>query len=257
MYFAYVDESGNTDPAGSRTYTLACCLVRGETWPDTFDRMIAFRRFLRAQFRLPVRAEIKANYLLRNGGPFRPLGLSDNARADIYRQAIRLQPKLHFVTFAVVINKLNLAIRYPQRDPRDVAWEFLLQRLERFSAVSHVGHPVVMIHDEGEAARVRKLARKARRWGQAASAFGTGQLSRPARLLLDDPMPRDSRQSYFLQMADLTAYAAFRRIHPPPVRPIQIVPQMLWDELGTATYAQANQLAKRLSTVVPGIVAWP
>jgi hypothetical protein len=110
MYFAYVDESGNTDPAGSRTYTLACCLVRGETWPDRFDRMIAFRRFLRAQFGLPVRAEIKANYLLRNGGPFRPLGLSESARADIYRQAIRLQPKLHFVTFAVVINKLNLAM---------------------------------------------------------------------------------------------------------------------------------------------------
>lgn len=111
----------------------------------------------------------------------------------------------------------------------------------------------MLVHDEGEGPIVRKLARKARRAGTAGSAFGTGVLQRPARLLLDDPVARDSRQSYFLQLADLTAYAAYRRIRPPPARPTQIVPQLLWDQLGAAIYRPANMLAGG----VPGIVSWP
>lgn len=97
---------------------------------------------------------------------------------------------------------------------------------------------------------VRKLARKARRAGTAGSMFGTGLLRRPARDLLDDPVAKDSRQSYFLQLADLDAYAAFRRLYPPPARPVQIVPQGMWDQLATARYWQANMY----SGDPPGIV---
>jgi Protein of unknown function (DUF3800) len=116
----------------------------------------------------------------------------------------------------------------------------------------------MVVHDEGETAVVRKIARKARRAGSAESAFGTGQLDRPARLLVDDPVSRDSKQSYFIQLADLSAYAAFRRIHPPPPRHVPIVPQGMWDELGAAVYTDANYLA-RLDHPAdpPGIVSWP
>lgn len=257
MLFAYVDESGNIGPApgGSRSYTLGCVLVRDVAWPDTFDRLIAFRRFLRARFDIPVRAEVKANYLVHNGGGFRALGLSEAARAAIFRQAIRLQPKLGLLAFAVVIRKHELWARDPARNPRDVAWEFLLQRFERLGSPngSHPGEPVLLVHDEGEGAIVRKLARKARRAGTAGSAFGTGRLNVPARLLLDDPVSKDSRQSYFIQLADLTAYAAYRRLYPPPPRRVHVCPHLLWDQLGAATYHQANQLQGG----VPGIVAWP
>lgn len=104
---------------------------------------------------------------------------------------------------------------------------------------------------------MRKIARKARRAGSAGSAFGTGHLGRPARLLIDDPVSRDSRQSYFIQLADVSAYAAFRRIHPSPHH-APIVPQEMWDELGEAIYADANYLA-RLDHPEdpPGIVSWP
>jgi hypothetical protein len=251
VHFAYVDESGDSGPAGSRTYTLAAILVDAAQWPTVFDELIAFRRFLRDRFGIPVRAEIKANHLLRNGGVFRPLGLSESARFAVYRAHMRLQEKLELQTFAVVIRKAELAQRRHGADPRDVAWEYLIQRLERFTTIG--GNEVLIVHDEGDAARVRKLARKARRAGSAGSAFGTGTLRRPATRLIDDPVPRDSRQSYFLQMADLNAYAAFRAIIPPPVRAVQIVPSTMWDELGAARFAAAN----RLSGGTPGIVAWP
>jgi hypothetical protein len=244
MHFAYVDESGDTGRGGSRTYCLACVLIDADLWPNRFDRVIDFRRHLRSLFGVPVRAEIKANYLLHNGGPFRPLGLSESVRHVIYRQAMRLQPKLGFKTFAIVVNKAA----HPNRTADDLAWECLLQRLERFS---HYEEEVVLVvHDEGNQLAVRKIARKSRRAGSAGSMLGTGVLKRPFSQLLDDPVSRVSAQSYFLQFADLAAYASFRRHYPPPPRPVQIVPRRMWDELGSARHRPANMY----SGGPPGIV---
>jgi hypothetical protein len=68
---------------------------------------------------------------------------------------------------------------------------------------------------------IRKIARKTRRAGSGGSAFGTGSLRRPARLLIEDPMPKNSTHSYFLQHADLAAYAAFRVYDLPATRAVQ------------------------------------
>lgn len=71
LTLAYADESGSAGAAGSTTFTLGCVLVEAARWPNVFDDVLDYRRFLPDRFGLPVRAEIKANYLLRTGGPFR------------------------------------------------------------------------------------------------------------------------------------------------------------------------------------------
>lgn len=250
MFLAYVDESGDRGIGGSRTYALGCVLVEDTAWPETFDQLIAFRRFLRASFGLPVRAELKANHLLRNAGAFRPLALSEPSRHAIYRQSMRLHAKLDLQTFAVVIDKARLAGSQPARDPADVAWDYLLQRLERFTTRGNTH--LLLLHDEGDSAHVRKLARKARRAGTAGSMFGTGQLRRPFKRLVEDTVPRNSAQSYFLQLADLAAYAAYRRLHPPPPRPVHIVPQGMWNELGAARLAVVNKYSGGPPAIVQG-----
>lgn len=218
-----------------------------------FDEVLAFRRFLKISFKIPIRAEIKANYLLQNHGPFRPLGLSEPARFGIYRGLMRLQHKLGLSVFAVVIRKEVMAKKGVVGDPRQIAWDFLLQRLERFTTLGN--HEVVVLHDEGESHLIRKLTRKARRAGSAGSMFGTGALTRPARRVVDDPSPRKSHESYLVQFADLDAYAAFRRIYPPKPRlgRVTIVPQDTWNELGAARYGKVNIW----SGGPAGIVSWP
>jgi Protein of unknown function (DUF3800) len=215
------------------------------------DDVIDFRRFLRVRFRVPVRGEIKANHLLQNRGIFRKLKLSESARFAIYRACMRLQPKLETNVFAVVVDKRLMVQKGRTEDPRAVAWEYFVQRLERFTTKG--GTEVIIVHDEGYASQVRGLARKWRRIGTAGSMFGTGSLKRPARLILDDPVARKSHESYFLQFADLAAYAAFRRLNPPPPRLVPIVPQSMWDELGAARFSAVN----KFSGGPPGIVSWP
>lgn len=249
MLLAYVDESGDSGYEGSRTYTLGCVFLPAAKWPGAFDNFISFRRFLHSRFGVRVRAEIKSNYLVGGRGPC--TGLGDQQRRAIYRQHLRLASKIDLEVFAVVIEKQKIINR--SRNPRNIAWEFLLQRLERTSGAR--GAPIFLMHDEGDTAAIRKLARKSRRAAIAGSRFGTGHLDVPFSLLIDDPSPRNSAQSYFIQLADLCAYAAFRRIHPPPSHRGAVCPQQTWDELGTAIFGDANALARGTGTGDPvGIV---
>jgi hypothetical protein len=112
----------------------------------------------------------------------------------------------------------------------------------------------VLFHDEGDDGRVRALARRFRRVGSAGSAFGHGYVKVPFRGLVDDPVSRRSHESLFVQLADLTAYAAFRRVYPPPPHAVPIVPEHMWEELRGAVLTEVNQRAGGPSA---GIVAWP
>lgn len=252
MEITYVDESGNTGygARASKTYSLGCVLVPADAWPEAFDRLLNFRRFLRGEFNIRVRDELKANYLVRNEGPaLEELNLGDGIRRRIYRLHMHIVPKAGISAFAVVIVKGLIQQR--DRDPRDIAWDYLFNRLERRS--SKLSQPIMLVHDEGENAVIRKLARRARRAGIARSRFGTGTLQRPARLLIDDPVPRNSDQSYFVQLADLCAYAAFRHVIPPPKRVASVCPAGTWEELGTARIQEVSELVGGPS----GIVRWP
>lgn len=230
MYIAYVDESGDDGikRGSSLTYALGCVVIESPDWASTFDSFIMFRRYVSATFGVPVRAELKANFLLHNRGPLRSRPLSTRARFKLYRAHMRIQDKLGMKAFAVVVDKGEAVNKFGgHRVSSDIAWEYLLQRLERTFRSSEV----LLVHDEGDPITIRKRARKARRAGTAGSAFGTGLLNAPFRNLLDDPVPRVSQQSYFIQLADLNAYAAFRRLYPPPLGRGKVVPARMWDFL--------------------------
>lgn len=246
---AYIDESGDTgvSSGSSLTFNLGCVLVDADGWPDAFDEVLAFRRRLRDTFGLPMRAEVKANYLLRNSGPFRTLGLSPSQRHLIYRAHLRVLAQLPARAFAITVDK-----RSKTTTPThifDLAWEGMLQRLERTSTKERV--TFMISHDEGENDAVRRWVRRSRRYLTAGSAFGTGTLTSPARRLVDDPIARRSDQSYFIQLADLVAYAAFRSVVPPSKGIAAVCPDTMWNEIGGATHTAVSGLRPRAA---PGIV---
>lgn len=118
MLLAYIDESGDDGrKRGSHTYALGCVMVDSSSWTSTFDQLIAHRRWVKTKFGIPVRAEIKANYLLRNGGVLRENPLSEKARYALYRSFLRLQPKLDLDVFAVVIDKEKAAQKFSGSRP--------------------------------------------------------------------------------------------------------------------------------------------
>lgn len=247
MIIAYVDESGDTGP-GSLTYTLGCVFIEAKDWPNVFDELIQFRRRLKEKYGVPSTAEIKADYLIRSSGPLGKLNLIPNDRKMIYRSHLKLLAELEVVkAFAVVVHKKNTS------NPKqifDEAWITLLQRLERTSRDrSH--EPVMILHDNGENLAIRRLARWSRRRLSAGSIDGKQYFSNPFFQLIDDPIPKNSSQSVFIQLADLVGYAAFRNLYVPGKNVANVVDVDTWKFLGPAVFTKVN-FRKTLTT--PGIV---
>jgi hypothetical protein len=146
--------------------------------------------------------------------------------------------------FAVTVAKDRIQKR--PMDIREVAWRYAIQRLERFGAAEKDN--IHVLPDEGHGEFIRKKIREMRRFHFVPSAFDGSTLDRKAMNIVEEASDRNSRHSFFIQLADLNAYAAFRRVFPSPNFGVGI-----WDELGTARVAEVN----RLSGGPPGIVVWP
>jgi len=248
MYFAYFDESGDTGLTVSQTatFSLSCLLLHDKQWMSALDKTVSFRKYLRTNFRIHSRAEIKANWLVHNKGDIRSAGLTFKSRMAAYKAAMRFQRTSGlFRVFAILINKKKKRIQ--NTDVRETAWRYALQRLERFGAASNENTHV--IPDEGHSQFIKKKIRQMRRFSFVPSAFGVGTLNRSAENIVEDPSERRSRESFFIQLADLNAYAAYRRVFPGAN-----FGEEIWDELGDARLAEVGRV-RRVGP--PGIVVWP
>jgi hypothetical protein len=249
---AYVDETGDTgDPrrAGSSgCYALGCVLIDLDKWPTAFNEFVAFRRHIRTSFGVPMRTELKANHLIRNNGGLRALNLSPSQRQYIYREHLRLIARLEARAFAVVTDKTKVPIHGTACF--DMTWEMLLQRFER--TCTYESTTLMITHDNGENDSVRRNVRKARRHLTAGAMNGGGSLKFTADRILDDPIPRNSQHAYFIQLADLVAYAGWRSYVAPGRSVAQVVPQSSWTHVGSAVHSAVNKCS--LNGSVPGVV---
>lgn len=240
MFLAYVDETGDTGSlsksGSSACYSLGCVLVNHDKWADTYDGVVGFRRLLRDRLSVNVRAEIKANYLIRSSGPLRKLSLSPQDRRWIYREHLRLLHPLGAEVFGIVVDKAKAGVSGD--DCFHMAWETLIQRLERTMRARN--SKITITHDEGENDAIRKEARKARRYLTAGREYGGGHFTMNFPQLIDDPIPRNSRHSYLLQFADLVAYAAWRAYMRPSASVALVAPGTMWNELGEARLTVVN-----------------
>lgn len=248
---AYIDESGDTGDvakAGSSScFALGCVVIDSATWPEAFDGLLEFRRRIRDDFGPLMRLELKANHLIRNGGGLRRFNLSPGQRRLIFNYHLNQVARIGASAFAVVVDKESAGVSGPAC--LEMAWETLLQRLQRTYGSEEAG--IMVIHDNGENAAVTRILRRARRHMTAGKAFGTGSVTVPMRRLIEDPSPRLSHESYFLQLADLVAYAGWRTHMAPGPGAALVADGRTWDQLGEGTLTQVNQLSKRGR---PGVV---
>jgi hypothetical protein len=234
------------------TYTVGVVFIHARDWVAEFERLLTFRRYLRDQFGLKLRSEVKGSELAKGTGPWVGLSLPDRTRKRIYRSFMRLQHRGGVIkTCAVVIDKSD-----PRADTtdkaRERAWRYAFQRVEHFA--TDAGETVMLIPDSGQYSWLRALARQMRRISFVGSYFVPGTTIRRDLLnvLIDDPVDRDSEESFFIQLADLNAYAAYRNRRPDPAFPVA-----MWNELGNAILLEANKLQIRNKGGTPGIVDGP
>jgi len=248
-HLAYFDESGDAGLVNSPTkfFVLCCVLIPENEWMNHLNALVELRQKVRSYAGVPTRPEIKATDPRRGQCALSGLRLSPAERFRIYRALMNYQARRMpgLKTFAIAIDKQGASAR--DREPREAAWTFALQRVDRFCIAGN--SRAILFPDEGHGTFIKRLTRRLRRFQNIPGAFG-GKLSIPIQRILEDPNDRQSHDSYFIQLADWNAFAAHRS---PYVDPLPSCPNDMWDRLAGARLLDVNSVRGG----PPGIVVYP
>lgn len=210
MYIAYYDESGDDGyPAySSSLFVLSATYLHYLNWKEAFETIHRFRQQLKTDFGLPVKTEFHAKYFLLNKKPYRQLTIPDDSRILVVDLFCDLIAQLEIKIVNVVINKLKITT--PKYGVLDRALTYSVQRIENDLKMSDPAKRFMVITDEGRAGKMRKTTRKIQKINFIPSKLYSGETYRQEiKLLIEDPLPKSSKESYFIQISDLVAFIVF------------------------------------------------
>ena len=218
MYLIYADESGDPGLPGATPFFVISGLIIHEThWNDLFQRLVAFRRYLSQRYHIPQRIAFHAVDIANGHGEFHHTqsGLTRPQRFQLYREIVE------FLAQSPQIRLLNICLRKQaitrlDTDVFEWGWKLFIQRFH--NCIDHGGHLNrpnefgLLLTDRTGDERLQHLLRRMRAYNYIPSRY-TGQPARKLSVarILDDPVPRVSAHSYYVQMADMVAFALARR----------------------------------------------
>lgn len=216
MYLLYVDESGDTGMIGSpsRYFALSGLVLHELVWYQTLDAIINFRRELRERYELKLRDEIHARAFIHHPGDLTRIAKSLRLRI--------LRDVLDFQATPPDVNIINIVVdKQGKTQPFDVfehAWKLLFQRFHNTISYRNFPGPQnpqdygIVFVDRTAEEKLRAQLRRMRRYNPVPH-LGNRSGYRDLRLLTiaEDPVHRDSRHSYFIQLADVNAFFLYQR----------------------------------------------
>lgn len=211
----YVDESGDpgTHNSPSKFFVLSALVLHESNWQNILDDFIGFRRELKRKYGLKMTEEIHASEFI-NGRPKTKVGIPRNLRLEILKRCLQwLDTRTDVSVFSVRCDKSRGG------DIFEWTWSVLIQRFE--NTLNYNNFPNgngadkgIIIADNTDGGKLTKLIRRMRRVNSIPSKFGTAPLRKTLRAVVEDPIMRNSANSYFHQLVDVVAYCARQHYEP-------------------------------------------
>ncbi len=134
-----------------------------------------------------------------------------------FTQELASLPDVSIIT--VVVDK---STKPPSYDAFEMAWKVLMQRFENTIAYRNFPGPQnaddrgMIIADDTDVTKLRALLRKMRKFNNVPSLpqHSTARRNLAIKNLVEDPVFRDSKDSLFIQAADLCAFLAYQAESP-------------------------------------------
>jgi hypothetical protein len=212
----YVDESGDAGLVNSPTshFALSGLVIHESRWRDFVTTIVAFRRTLKAVYGLPLRTELHASHFIRSP----PIaGMGRHIRLAILRNFADELAKMDFISVTnVIIDKTNKPADY---DVFTKSWQALFQRFENTLGYGNFpgGHRSdfgIVLTDATDGRKLQKLVRRMAIHNPVPNRFWPGYRNMPLLRIIEDPYPKDSQDSYFIQASDTCAYFALQKFAP-------------------------------------------
>ena len=147
-----------------------------------------------------------AREFLLNKNPYNSWGLSDDDRIEIASRYCQICAQLSARVIVTAVVKPKLAS--PTLRVLDRALSYSIQRIENDLGTS-TNNRFLIITDEGRVGKMRDTSRRMQRINYVPSKFGPAPLRREIKHLIEDPLPKNSRESYFIQLSDLIGCLAY------------------------------------------------
>lgn len=206
MYISYFDESGDDGiPGSSDLFILTNLYMCEEDWKDNFEIIRDCRRFLSQRYGFPVKMEFHTNDFLKGKGAYWDYNWLVLERIKIINELLRTLAGLEAKIITVAIDKGNVSSP-DTYDVLDKAFTYNLSRVETDlkQQESKGRQRFIIITDEGRVASMTRVARMRQVYNPTTSHFG-GMYQFRIKRLIEDPLPKDSKNSFFIQLADLVA----------------------------------------------------
>ena len=216
MYIVYFDETGDDGYPNysSQVFVLTSLYLHHRVWKEEYEKIYAFRRALKEQYGIPVKFELHTRALLTNKKPYTSLNLSEESRFGIALELARLIGSLDLQLVNVCIDKTKItpANEGRYKDVLDAALTFNIQRIENTIRKVEPGTRVLTITDEGRVGKMRKTTRKIQKFNVIPSLLGSGTYQQEIQLLIEDPLPKNSKESHFIQICDFVSFCFYLRV---------------------------------------------
>jgi hypothetical protein len=210
MQLAYYDEAGDDGfpKYSSPLFVLSALYLHYLNWKKAFETIREFRQQLRSDFGLPVKTELHTKYLILGKDPYRDLKMSDATRLEIVGLFCDLIATLDIRVVNVAIVKQKIIKK--NYEVLDTALTYSVQRIENdLKPAVNPENRFILITDPGRVGKMRKTTRRVQRFNYIPSKFATSPYRSDIRCLIEDPLPKDSSESFFIQLADLVAQIVY------------------------------------------------
>ncbi|HNR54201.1 MAG TPA: DUF3800 domain-containing protein [Flavobacteriales bacterium] len=205
MRIAYYDEAGDDGvPGSSPVFVLGGMYMHYLHWQGNYDRIQRFRKHLKERYGFPVKLEIHSKELLLNKNPYRDFGITDEHRVAIIGECCDMIASLDARLLNIAIVKAH--IRRADYPVLDKAVTYSVQRIENDLRVKfQPNERFLIITDNGRVGKMRATTRRIQKINFIPSKFAEGSYRQEIRTLIEDPLPKDSKESHFIQLVDVVS----------------------------------------------------
>ena len=229
MFLMYVDESGDrgmpSDGSPTRYFCLTGLVVHELRWRETMSELLSFRHWLKRKYKIYLEDELHSSDMIHK--PSKTSAslqhLPKHKRLAVLRHfADKIAQLADVRVINVVVDKQ--AGYVPNKD--EVfrwAWYTLFQRFENtinrknFPGPRDSDDRGIVFPDNTDGQKLKKYLTSMRLRNPIRVRHRDGAFcdkDEPIRVIIEDPVMRDSRDSYFIQAADCAAYLLKQSIEP-------------------------------------------
>ena len=136
----------------------------------------------------------------------------------LYRDVMRAIPQVFpsARTFSIFVDKRAAETSsYRRENYLELAWKYLVTRYHNHLTPDCSRSPGLVFADDMAPVVVRAVLRKMRVYNPVPSHYDpSGYYNMPVRTVIEDPVFRRSKHSYFVQIADMITHSLYRKLYP-------------------------------------------